>query len=390
MKTLTTKTLTAALGIALAMAPAARAAGEPEDLISAVRAGDPAAVSALLAETDVDAASVDGTTALHWAVQTDESEIANMLIEAGAEVTTRNRYGVSPLFLASQNGSAGMIEALLAAGADANEVSTEGETALMTASRTGRPEAVRVLLEAGAEVDARESWRGQTALMWALGQGHTEAARLLIEAGADVNAVSALRDWERQSTAEPRQKWLPVGALTPIYFASRDGCVGCIPLLAEAGARLDVQDAEGVTPLVSSIINGHYDTAAALLEAGADPNLADNDGRAPLFAAVDFNTMPASNRPAPYVLENRVSSLDLIEMLLAAGADPNAQLGRQQAFRTKLDRGNDGVLSTGTTPLLRAAKAADLAAMRVLLDAGADPALATRAGVDPLMAAAPR
>jgi ankyrin repeat protein len=224
--------------------------------------------------------------------------------------------------------------------------------------------------------------------MWALGQGHTEAARLLIEAGADVNAVSALRDWERQSTAEPRQKWLPVGALTPIYFASRDGCVGCIPLLAEAGARLDVQDAEGVTPLVSSIINGHYDTAAALLEAGADPNLADNDGRAPLFAAVDFNTMPASNRPAPYVLENRVSSLDLIEMLLAAGADPNAQLGRQQAFRTKLDRGNDGVLSTGTTPLLRAAKAADLAAMRVLLDAGADPALATRAGVDPLMAAA--
>jgi ankyrin repeat protein len=156
----------------------------------------------------------------------------------------------------------------------------------------------------------------------------------------------------------------------------------------DAGADVDVQDAEGVTPLISAIINGHYDVAAALLEHGADPNLADSDGRAPLFAAVDFNTMPASNRPAPSVLENEVLSLDLIRMLLDLGADPNAQLSRQQAYRTKLDRGNDGLLSTGTTPLLRAAKSADLAAMRILLDAGADPALATRSGVDPLMAAA--
>jgi ankyrin repeat protein len=223
--------------------------------------------------------------------------------------------------------------------------------------------------------------------MWAVGQGHAEVARLLIAHGADVNAVSGRRDWERQNTAEPRQKWLPLGELTPLYFASRDGCVPCVAVLVEHGAQVDVQDPEGITPLVSAIINGHYDVAAELVEHGADPNLADNDGRTPLFAAVDFNTMPASNRPAPNVLENRVSSLDLIRILIDRGADVDAELLRQQAFRTKLDRGNDGVLSTGTTPLLRAAKAADLDAMRVLLDEGADPTIATRAGVNPLMAA---
>ena len=367
-----------------------RTPGGVEDLLDAVISRNAAAVQELLEDdaADAGAASVDGTTALHWAVQSDDHEIAELLIAAGAGVTARNRYGVTPLHLAAVNGSASMIEILLAAGADANETGNEGETVLMTAARTGREDAVRVLLDAGAEVDAREDWHGQTALMWAVGQGHAGVARLLIAHGADVNALSARRDWERQNTAEPRQKWLPLGALSPLYFAARDGCMECVGVLVEAGADVDFQDPEGVTPLVSAIINGHYDAAAELLEHGADPNLADSDGRSPLFSAVDFNTMPASNRPAPSVLENEVSSLDLIRILLARGADVNAQLLRQQAYRTKLDRGNDGVLSTGTTPLLRAAKAADLEAMRLLLERGADPTIATRAGVNPLMAAA--
>ena len=137
-----------------------------------------------------------------------------------------------------------------------------------------------------------------------------------------------------------------------------------------------------------AIINGHYDVAAFLLNKGADPNLADETGRTALFSAVDFNTMPVSNRPSPKVIDNQMTSLDLIKLLLDKGANVNAQLLKQQPYRTKLDRGDDTMLTTGTTPLLRAAKAADIPAMRLLLAKGADPKLATRAGITPLMAAA--
>jgi ankyrin repeat protein len=125
-----------------------------------------------------------------------------------------------------------------------------------------------------------------------------------------------------------------------------------------------------------------------MLEAGADPNLVDVDGRGALYAAVDFNTMPSSNRPAPYVFDSEHSALDIVRMLLERGADPNAALTAQAPYRAKLDRGNDTVLNAGTTPLMRAAKAGDLDSMKLLLERGADPLLATRRGVNGLMLAA--
>jgi ankyrin repeat protein len=98
--------------------------------------------------------------------------------------------------------------------------------------------------------------------------------------------------------------------------------------------------------------------------------------------------MPASNRPSPKEIDNETTSLDVVKTLLAKGADVNAQLKQQQPYRTKLDRGDDTMLTTGTTPLLRAAKAGDTAAMKLLLAKGADAKLTNRNGVNPLMAAA--
>jgi ankyrin repeat protein len=258
----------------------------------------------------------------------------------------------------------------------------------MTAARTGNVEAARVLLAHGASVDARESWRGQTALMWAAAQNHPAMVLELLSHGADVNGRSAVQNWERQNTLEPREKWLPPGGLTPLLFAARQGSLESARMLVEAGADVNAADPAGISALLSAIINGHYDVAGFLLEKGINPNLADTDGRAALFAAVDMNTMPVSNVPMPNVIGNQLSSLDLIEQLLARGANVNAQLKAQQAYRAKLDRGTDTVLTTGSTPLLRAAKAGDVAAMRLLLEKGADPKLATSAGVNPLMIAA--
>ena len=337
---------------------------------------------------DINAAEPDGTTPLHWAVRADDLAKVNKLLAEGADAKAANRYGITPLYLACQNANPAMIERLLKAGADPNAASTEGETALMTVARTGVVEAAKVLLDHGAKVDAREEWHGQTALMWAVDEQHPAMVKELIAHGADVNAVSNINMWERQKTAEPRDKWLPLGGLTPLLFAARQGCIECEQILLEAGARIDTTDPDGISPVLIAIINGHYDAAAFLLNHGANPNLADDTGRTALFSAVDFNTMPVSNRPSPRVIENQMTSLDLIKLLLDKGANVNAQLLKQQPYRTKLDRGDDTMLTTGTTPLLRAAKAADLPAMRLLLARGADPKLATRAGITPLMAAA--
>jgi ankyrin repeat protein len=171
-------------------------------------------------------------------------------------------------------------------------------------------------------------------------------------------------------------------------FAARQGCVECAQILLDAGARINTADPDGISPMLIAIINGHYDVAGFLLNKGADPNLADNTGRTALYSAVDFNSVPVSNRPAPKVIDNQMSSLELIKLLLDKGANVNTQLKKQQPYRAKLDRGQDTMLTTGTTPLLRAAKAADLAAMRLLLAKGADAKLATRTGINPLMAAA--
>ncbi len=337
---------------------------------------------------DINAPEADGTTPLHWAVRADDVAKVEKLLAAGANPRAANRYGVTPLYLACQNANAAMIERLLKAGADPNSVSTEGETALMTVARTGVVEAAKVLLDHGAKVDAREEWHGQTALMWAVDEQHPAMVKELIAHGADVNAVSKINEWERQTTAEPREKWLPLGGLTPLLFAARQGCVECAQILLDAGAKINTTDPNGVSPVLMAIMNGHYDTAAYLINRGADPNLADETGQTALYAAVHFNTMPVSNRPAPNVIEEKTSSLELIQLLLDKGANVNAQLKKQIPYRTKLDRGDDTMLTTGTTPLLRAAKAADIPAMRLLLAKGADPKLATRAGITPLMAAA--
>ena len=357
-------------------------------LVDEVKAGDKAAATALLKQkADVNVPEPDGTTALAWAVRQDDAVLVDQLLNAKADVKAANRYGVTPLFLACQNGSAAMIEKLLKAGADADATVTEGETALMTAARTGNPDAVKVLLDHGASVDAKETWHGETALMWATAEGHPDAMRVLIEHGAQVNLRSNTNQWARQTTAEPREKWLPLGSLSPLMFAARQGCLECTKILLDSKAQINAVDPDGISVTLLAIINGHYDVAAFLVDKGADVNLADRTGRTALYSAVDFHTPPQSNRPAPKEIDSSVASLDLIKDLLAHGANVNAALKTAQPYRTKTDRGDDTMLTTGTTPLLRAAKAGDAEVVRLLLEKGADPKLATR-GINPVMAAA--
>jgi len=358
-------------------------------LIEAAKARNSAAAVALLQKKiDPNITEPDGTTALHWAVRYDDVALVERLIKAGAKPDVANRYGVTPIELACESASAAVVEQLLKAGVSPNATGPLGETALHTCAHTGNVDAAKALLARGASVNSGDNWRGQTPLMWAAAQGHAAMVRVLVEAGADVNVRSTVVTWERQRTAEPRDKWLPPGGFTALLLAARAGCADCVKVLTTSGANVNEIDPENHTALVLALMNGELDVAGALIDAGIDVNVADNVGRTALYAAVDAHTMPSSNRPAPKEADSTLSSMEVIQKLLAKGANVNAALRAALPYRTKLDRGGDGVLGAGTTPLLRAAKAGDTPVIKLLLDKGANPKAATRNGVNGIMMAA--
>jgi len=320
-------------------------------LIAAVKAGDRKAAMALVENQDgVNAAEVDGTTALHWAAEAGDLELVAALLTAGADAKAANRYGVTALQLAAENGNEHLVRALLDAGADANATLPEGETVLMTAARTGVPAVLRVLLEHGADLEARESWYGESALMWAAAEDHADAVRQLASSGADVNGRSALQTLEKRRSG---QSVLPLGSWTPLMYAARENALASGYALIESRADLNAVDPDGATALVIAIINAHYEFAAMLLDAGAEPNLVDSSGMAALYAAVDMHRLAVGHGRANPKPTGLLDSVDIVKHLLARGADPNAELRapiiqRQHTF-------GDGTLGQGATPLLRAA-----------------------------------
>jgi ankyrin repeat protein len=373
--------------------PAAQAAVTPKAsgaaLLAAVRQGQHDAAVALLAgRADPNARTPDHTSTLMWAVHNDDADLVERLIRAGARAADENDYGASPMSEAAEVADARIIAALLKRGASANTGNPEGETALMSVARTSHVDAAELLLANGALVDAAESWRGQTALMWAAAQGQPEMVKLLIKNGADVNARSIIRHWKRRVTAEPRPQNRPVGGLTPLLFAAREGCVGCVRAMIAAHADLNLSDPDSITPLLMAVLNGRFDVAAVLIKAGADVNRWDTWGRAPLYSAVDYNTTPRGGRP-DRPSSDRTTALELEELLLSAGANPNMQLKLFPPYRSLgEDRGGDSMLTTGSTPLLRAAKAGDAPSVQLLLAQGARVDLPNSLGITPLMATA--
>jgi ankyrin repeat protein len=368
---------------------ASPAAADDAALVAAAQAEDTAAALALLSEnTDPNQRAADGTTALHWAVYHDNAGLVERLIQSGADVGIANDYGATPMSEAAVRGNAAVIEKLLDAGADVDSPNAEGQTALMVVARSSNVGAAEVLLKRGAAVNAVEDRKGQTALMWAAAQSRPRMIALLLAHGAEVDARSGSYAWERRATAEPRMKNTPSGGFTPLLYAARQGCRDCAQLLLDGGAGIDIGDPDGVTALLSALLNAHFDTAKLLLDRGANFDKWDTWGRTPLYSAVDYNTIPHAGRPDRPSLDD-TTALEMIDLLLAAGANPNAQLKLFPPYRSlRMDRGADSILDIGTTALLRAARSADVDAMRRLLAHGALVDLPQVDGATPLMVAA--
>ena len=363
--------------------------GAPSEAADAAQRRDWQALRALAGRlSDLNAPQTDGTTALEWAAHWNDVDAVKLLLSSGADPKVANRYGVTPLSEAAAAGNAAIIEMLLQAGADPKTVTTaDGETVLMIAARTGDVEAVKVLLARGADANAKESYRGQTALMWAAAERHADVVKLLLERGADWKIQSLARETNipklsAASSVTPMAR----GGLTAFHFAAREGEIETGRVMLDAGVDINQVDVDGTSGLVVSILNKRYSYAKFLLDRGADPNIADSRGRAALYAAIDMRNQDYSALPA-HKEDDPLPSLDLIKVLLARGANPNAQLTKALPGRSGMDAG-DTTLGPGSTPFMRAARAGDALAMHALLEYGADPALANKDGNTALQFAA--
>jgi ankyrin repeat protein len=381
------------VGSFVALLGATAALAGPADVADAAKRGDRTAVrTAIARKADVNASQIDGSTALHWAVERDDVEMADLLLRAGARVSARTREGVMPLQLAAINGSAPMLDRLLKAGADPNASLTPvRDTALMMAARTGRTDALRVLVEAGADVNAKETWGGTTPLMWAVSEGHAEAAKTLIAAGADANARSHYvaaangRGFEGRTplatATDAKAAEFASGWLTPLMLAAREGNIELGRILIGAGADVNAAAGDGKTALALAIFNGNYGVASFLVDSKADVNKADTQRFTPLFWAVDRRNMETAPN-FPWMVT--ADAMPLIRALLDAGADPNALVNNTP--RARMREGSPRIVFS--TALMRAAFAGDLELVTLLLQRDADPSIISRDGETMVSAAA--
>ena len=408
-------------------------------IAEAAMRGDTEGVRALIeGGADVDAALGDGMTALHWAAERGDANLAALLLAAGAEAESTTRLGAyRPLHLAARGGHAPVLGALLEAGADAGAATaTGGVTPLHLASASGSAASVALLVAHGADVDRRETAWGQTALMFAAAEGRIEAIGALLDAGADPDLVAHVlhmptrESYDREDLAfrsdrilalslgapvEPRvSPDLPpggpaaagagsvdveeeaearerepqplsyadliggYGGLSALHLAVREGHAEAAMALLDGGSNINrASGGDHTSPLLMALINGHFDLAMALFERGADPTIASDAGATPLYAAVNTEWIPKSRHPQPtHRLQQETTYLELMRAFLEAGADPDARLTKKLWFTTF---GNDylGVDRTGATPFWRAAYALDVEAMRLLVSYGADPHIPT-------------
>jgi ankyrin repeat protein len=399
--------------VLLAAAPLL-AQGSKESLANLIQAGNrKTALDRIRTDgADVNEAQPDGTRPIHWAVYRVDYELIDALIARKAKVDVTNEFGSTPLTEAVKLADSRMVKMLLDAGAGVEGANQDGQTALMLAIKTGELPIVEMLVKAGANVNTAEKFQNQTPLMWAVvaPKNAGEMVRLLLSKGANVKPRALYTDWPNQISSEPRAQYRPVGGLTALLYASRNGCYDCVEALIGSGAEVNVPTPEGATPLMVALDNDHNDVAKLLLDRGANPHVSDWWGRTALYIAIDRKESVGGARggggggaggrggggrgaaAASRGSGPAVSNMDIVNRLLAADVDPNPELNMHRPGRGgNSGRFADRQLNTGCTPLFRATQAGDMEVIRALLAKGANPNINTMgftpfllaAGVDP-------
>lgn len=380
----------------------------PRDLPTLVQSGaTKQALEQIQAGADVNQAQGDGTSALLWAINRADHEVAQALLAKKANPNAGNEFGALPLTEAARLNDLRLVKMLLDAGAKVDSANPDDETALMLAIKAGNFQMAEMLVNAGANVNIVEKFHDQTPLIYAAAGGHADIVKLLLSKGADVKKRALYTDWPSQITSEPRVQYRPVGGLNALMYAVRGGCYSCVEQLVAAGADINFPTPEGVTPLMLALDNEHNGVAKLLMDKGASLDVWDWWGRTPLWIAVDRKAPPTTGAAplgggpgaggakggaggakggakgggrgpggAPAAAIDRgpeVSSMEIINRLLEAGVNPNPEMNFHRPNAPGRGRFGDNQVSTGTTALFRAVQLNDLEVAEALLKKGANP-----------------
>jgi uncharacterized protein len=390
-------------------------------------------------------------TPLFMACTNGSAAMVELLVKAGADVNGVKANGTTPLMTAAASGSADAVKVLLDHGANVNAKETvHGQTALMFAAALNRDAVVRVLMAHKADPNvasnvakvirvrfdqdgnivedkpaAGRGGRGGGAAEAAAGRARrggaeaSAAAQDKADEAADAEEAAEARKKANASqradldlfakamglkdaeylVAKPKARAGDItaraprrvgpeytGAMTALLYAAREGHMASVKALIETGADINQQSADKFTALVEALANGHLDVARYLLEKGADPKLATLSGLTALYAVIDVQWAPHAWFPQPSTDQEKTNYLDLMKELIDKGADVNAPISEKLWFRS-FTNDYTWVDPAGATPFWRAAQSSDTAAMKLLVDHGADPKKATTSGDTPLHAA---
>ncbi|MDX1403306.1 MAG: ankyrin repeat domain-containing protein [Woeseiaceae bacterium] len=355
-------------------------------VVDAASRGDTDRVRALLRDgADVNEAQGDGMTALHWAAETGNAELAEVLIFAGINVDAGTRIGhYTPLHIASRAGNAGIVKALLAAGADVEARTTNsGVTPLHLAAASGDAATVRLLIAAGADVDAREGAWQQTPLIFAASRNRLDTLEVLLEAGANPSISSAAIDTKVMETADKAAEKRITEFLAE-FKEKEGGGPNWQPQPSQVQAAIEAsREIQRKWPDVPDPECDNYEQGDGL-PAGKSKcasHVTYNADGEPIY---DYAADEDDDEPRPPTYGERVAAWGGLTPLLHA-----VRQGHRQAALLLLEYGADiNQVSAGdhTSPLLMAAVNGQFDLALELIQRGADPNIASLAGATPLFA----
>ncbi len=214
----------------------------------------------------VDARDRFGARPLSHAARFGHLEMVDLLLARGAGIDARNLAGATALYFAAERGHTSVAQRLIQRGANVNLTGRSGVAPIAAASYVGNDAIVEALLAHGADGRAADE-TGKEPIIYAAAAAHLDVLKRLLGLNIDVNA------------RYPNDLTLLMWAAGADEKVPETEALKVVTYLLNAGAHIDDRDARGRTALMIAAEGGRAEIAALLLARGADPSLKDNAGK---------------------------------------------------------------------------------------------------------------